>query len=46
MRAEETDGSATTFTFTGLRENIPISESDFTFRPPAGVAIVDGTAPI
>jgi outer membrane lipoprotein carrier protein len=46
MRAEETDGSATTFTFTDLRENIPAAANDFTFKPPAGVTIVDGMAPI
>jgi outer membrane lipoprotein carrier protein len=46
LRAEETDGSATTFTFTDLREDIPTKASDFAFTPPAGVAVVDGTAPI
>ena len=46
MRAEESGGSATTFTFTDLRENIPTKPSDFAFTAPAGVAIVDGMAPI
>jgi outer membrane lipoprotein carrier protein len=46
MRIEETDGSTTTFTFTALHENIPTSDADFTFTPPPGVTIVNGTAPI
>ncbi len=46
MRAEETDGSTTTFTFSDLRENVPTKAADFTFTPPAGVTIVDGVAPI
>jgi outer membrane lipoprotein carrier protein len=46
LRTEEIDGSATTFTFTDLREDIPTKASDFAFTPPAGVAVVDGTAPI
>ncbi len=46
MRLEETDGSTTTFTFTGLRENIPTTDADFTFTPPPGVTIVNGSAPI
>jgi outer membrane lipoprotein carrier protein len=46
MRLEETDGSTTTFTFTSLRENIPTTDADFTFTPPPGVTIVNGTAPI
>jgi outer membrane lipoprotein carrier protein len=46
MRIEETDGAVTTFTFTGLRENIPTAASDFDFTPPAGVTIVNGTSPI
>ena len=46
MRIDEVDGSATNFTFTAIRENIPTNAAEFTFTPPAGVAIVDGTAPI
>ncbi|HEY1744927.1 MAG TPA: outer membrane lipoprotein carrier protein LolA [Granulicella sp.] len=46
MRIEETDGSITTFSFTDMRENIPTRDSDFTFTPPPGVAIVNGAAPI
>jgi outer membrane lipoprotein carrier protein len=46
MRLEETDGSTTIFTFTDLHENIPTTDADFTFTPPAGVTIVNGSAPI
>ena len=46
LRLEEADGSVTTFTFTGMRENIPVPDSDFTFTPPTGISIVDGEAPI
>ncbi len=46
MRIEETDGSTTSFTFTDLRENIPTKDADFTFVPPPGVTVVNGTAPI
>jgi len=46
MRLEETDGSTTTFTFTAIRENIPTTDADFTFTPPPGVTIINGSAPI
>ena len=46
MRLEDTDGALTTFTFTAMHENIPTNPSDFTFLPPPGVTLVDGTAPI
>jgi outer membrane lipoprotein carrier protein len=46
MRIEEIDGSTTTFTFTGIRENVPTTDSDFHFTPPAGITIVDATAPL
>jgi outer membrane lipoprotein carrier protein len=46
MRIEQTDGATTSFTFTAIHENIPTADSDFTFSPPAGVTIVNGTAPI
>lgn len=46
MRLEEIDGAVTEFAFSGMQENIPVRDSDFTFAPPAGVAIVDGIAPI
>jgi outer membrane lipoprotein carrier protein len=46
MRLEDTDGSSTTFTFTAIREDIPTSAADFTFTPPPGVTIIDGTTPM
>lgn len=46
MKIEETDGSVTEFTFSGIEENGAIPASDFVFTPPTGVAIVDGQAPI
>ena len=46
MRVLEVDGSQTTFTFSNMRENIPTTDSEFTFHPPPGVGIVNGTAPL
>jgi outer membrane lipoprotein carrier protein len=46
MRVEQIDGSTTTFTFTSITENIPTKDTDFTFTPPAGVTIINGSAPI
>jgi outer membrane lipoprotein carrier protein len=46
IRLEETDGAVTDFTFTAIRENVPTTDRDFTFLPPAGVEIVDGMPPI
>ena len=46
LRLEEVDGSATEFTFTNIEENVPIPASEFTFTPPAGVAVVNGLPPV
>ncbi len=46
MRIEDTDGATTTFTFTGMHENIPTTDTDFTFTPPPGIPILNGTNPI
>jgi outer membrane lipoprotein carrier protein len=46
MRIQQTDGSTTTFTFTDIHENVPTTTADFTFTPPSGVTIIDGTAPM
>jgi outer membrane lipoprotein carrier protein len=46
MRVEQIDGSTTTFTFTAITENIPTKDADFAFTPPAGVTIINGSAPI
>jgi outer membrane lipoprotein carrier protein len=46
LRIEETDGAITTFTFSGMREDVPVNEPDFRFIPPPGVTVIDGPAPI
>jgi outer membrane lipoprotein carrier protein len=46
MRIQEVDGSTTTFIFTAMHENIPTKDADFTFTPPEGVTVVNGTSPI
>ena len=46
MKLEETGGTVTEFTFTGIEEDIPVKPSDFTFTPPPGVSIVDALPPI
>jgi outer membrane lipoprotein carrier protein len=46
LRIEDTNGATTTFTFTGMRENIPTSGVAFRFTPPPGVTVIDAAAPI
>jgi outer membrane lipoprotein carrier protein len=46
LRIEDTSGATTTFTFSGMRENIPTSDADFHFTPPAGVTVINAAAPI
>jgi outer membrane lipoprotein carrier protein len=46
LRVEETDGAITTFSFSEMRENVPVNDADFRFVPPTGVVIVDGANPI
>lgn len=46
MRTLEVDGSITTFIFSNMHEDIPTTSTDFTFRPPPGVSIVNGTTPL
>ena len=46
LRIEETDGAITTFTFSGMRENVPVGDSQFHFVPPPGVTVVEGANPI
>ena len=46
MKVEDIDSAITEFTFSAIQENVAVGDSDFTFTPPAGVAIVDGIAPI
>ncbi len=46
MKLEELDGATTAFTFTDVQENVQTRGDDFTFTPPPGVAIVEGTKPM
>ena len=46
LRIDESDGAATTFTFTAIRENVPAAAGEFTFSPPPGVTVVNGAAPM
>jgi outer membrane lipoprotein carrier protein len=46
MRIVQPDGVETTFTFTGLHEDIPTPNTAFTFTPPPGVTIINGAPPI
>ncbi len=46
MKIEEIDGSLTEFAFASVEENIPAKDTDFLFKAPEGVAIVDGLPPI
>ena len=42
IRAEEADGATTEYWFTGMRENVPVAEERFRFRPPVGTEVVGG----
>lgn len=46
MRLEEADGAVTEFSFTEMKENLPLNGKDFVFVPPAGVGVVDGLPPV
>lgn len=46
MKLEELDGATTKFAFTDITENVPTADTDFTFHPPPGVTVVNGTPPI
>jgi outer membrane lipoprotein carrier protein len=46
LRIEEIDGAITTFTFSDMRENVSVTDSDFRFVPPPGVSVIDGAAPV
>jgi outer membrane lipoprotein carrier protein len=45
LRIEEIDGTVTDFAFTNLQENVPTTDADFHFTPPAGVTVTDGVPP-
>jgi outer membrane lipoprotein carrier protein len=42
IRIDELDGSQTEFRLAGQRENVPVSDKQFRFRPPAGVEVLRG----
>ena len=46
MRLDEVDGAVTEFTFTQMKENVPLNLKDFVFVVPAGVGVVDGLPPV
>jgi outer membrane lipoprotein carrier protein len=46
MQVEETDGVRTAFVFSNEKPNVPASDSEFVFTPPAGVRVVDGMPPV
>jgi outer membrane lipoprotein carrier protein len=46
MRLEEVDGAVTEFRFSQMLEDVPVSDADFRFTPPAGVTVVQGLPPI
>jgi outer membrane lipoprotein carrier protein len=46
MKLEEVDGAITEFSFAQMQEDVPVSDTDFKFTPPAGVTVVQGLPPI
>lgn len=46
IRVEEKDGSVTRFSFTGEQDNVPASDSDFVFKAPPGVTVINGLPPV
>lgn len=40
---EELDGSQTDFRFKNQKENVPVADARFTFKPPAGVEVMQAT---
>ena len=46
IEIEETDGALTRFTFSGESDNPSIPPAQFHFAPPAGIPVVDATAPV
>lgn len=46
MRIVQPDGAETSFAFLDMKENVPTPDSEFEFKPPPGVTIIDGAAPI
>ncbi len=46
LSLQEIDGTITAFTFSNQQENVPSTDADFRFAPPAGVSITGGLPPI
>ena len=46
MTIEETDGVTNRFEFSGEAGNVPASNAEFVFTPPAGVHVVEGEPPV
>jgi outer membrane lipoprotein carrier protein len=46
MFINETDGAQTAFTFKESQANAPAPDSDFVFRPPPDIPVVDGLPPV
>jgi outer membrane lipoprotein carrier protein len=46
MSIFETDGAQTAFTFKDTQANAPTTDTDFVFRAPPGVPVVDGLPPV
>ena len=46
IEIEDTDGALTRFTFSGESDNPTIPATQFHFTPPAGIPVVDATAPV
>ena len=46
LQIDEINGSITSFLFTDMHENVPAPDSAFTFTPPPGVTVVNGSAPL
>lgn len=42
IRAEGVDGATTEYWFSGVRENLPVGDERFRFKPPAGTEVVSG----
>lgn len=45
LKVEEMDGAATEFSFSEMKENVPVAVGDFVFVVPAGVGVVEGLPP-
>jgi outer membrane lipoprotein carrier protein len=46
IRVEEMDGAATEFSFSEMKENVPVAAREFVFVVPEGVGVVDGLPPV